>query len=31
MKLAADAGYTAPPPPQYGAGQYQPGQQQYPY
>jgi hypothetical protein len=23
--------YTAPPPPQYGAGQYQPGQQQYPY
>lgn len=27
----ADAGYTAPPPPQYGAGQYQPSQQQYPY
>jgi hypothetical protein len=27
----ADAGYTQPPPPQYGANQYQPGQQQYPY
>ncbi|HYY96259.1 MAG TPA: hypothetical protein VE713_17265, partial [Pyrinomonadaceae bacterium] len=27
----ADAGYTQPPPPQYGASQYQPGQQQYPY
>jgi len=28
----ADAGYTSPPPPQYGASQYPPGQQQqYPY
>ena len=27
----ADTGYSAPPPPQYGANQYQPGQQQYPY
>ena len=27
----ADLSYTQPPPPQYGANQYQPGQQQYPY
>ena len=26
-----DAGYGTPPPPQWGANQYQPGQQQYPY
>ena len=27
----ADLSYTQPPPPQYGASTYQPGQQQYPY
>ncbi|HEX6625663.1 MAG TPA: DUF3566 domain-containing protein [Pyrinomonadaceae bacterium] len=27
----ADAEYAAPPPPQWSADQYQPGQQQYPY
>ena len=27
----AETEYAAPPPPQYGAGQYTPGQQQYPY
>ena len=27
----ADLSYTQPPPPQYGANTYQPGQQQYPY
>jgi hypothetical protein len=26
-----DSGYGAPPPPQWSADQYQPGQQQYPY
>ncbi len=26
-----EAGYAAPPPPQWNADQYQPGQQQYPY
>src|ERR1043166_6424212 len=27
----AELSYTQPPPPQYGANTYQPGQQQYPY
>jgi hypothetical protein len=27
----AEQSYTQPPPPQYGANTYQPGQQQYPY